>query len=55
MERSHYEVAKAQLEAVDQNAHWTGGARELRQAIVQLARLVDDLEERVAELESDKK
>jgi len=51
MDRSHEEVARAQLAAIDQNAHWTGAARELSKAVVQLASLVDMLEERVAELE----
>lgn len=51
MERSHEEVAKAQLAEVDKNVHWSGAARELRTGVIQLASLVDMLEERVAELE----
>ena len=51
MERPYAEVAKAQLEDVDQQPDWQKAIRELRQAIEQICGVLDGLEERVENLE----
>jgi hypothetical protein len=54
MERTHAEVAKAQLADLSERPDWQTATRELARALVQVCGLVDDLEERVAELEGKK-
>jgi hypothetical protein len=54
MDRTHAEVAAAQLADVADRPDWQAAARDVARAFVQMARLIDDLEERVAKLEAEK-
>jgi hypothetical protein len=51
VDRTHAQVAKAQLADLAERPDWQTATRELSKALVQVCQLVDDLEERVAELE----
>lgn len=50
MTRTHAEIAKAQLADVDKRNDWQTAVRELRQIIVEMAAVLDDLNERVESL-----
>lgn len=45
------ELITSKLEAVDEPEMWQESVRELREVIVQLGRVIDDLERRLAALE----
>jgi hypothetical protein len=52
--RPHREIAQAQLADADSGADWQTAIRELRQAVIGIAGLLDDFEERVSSLERGK-
>jgi len=53
MARPLQEVAKQQLAEVDKRPDWQMAVRELRQALVQVCAVLDDLTKRVEALEDE--
>jgi hypothetical protein len=50
MEQDH-EALAAKLESIDTNVDWQSAAREMREAIVQVLRSLNELQTRIAEIE----
>ena len=48
-----YEAIAARLANLDANTHWQSAAREIHEAVVQMLQGMNELQERIAQLEGD--